>query len=511
MYASAEDKLAKDLETIKSDPNFLLIAPEKDIAVRSRTTNTKSLLQMYNLGIEAGERVLKDLKIAQCKLWYNCTMLETRPTFIKETSPRDPDIEFRKKQFQKMADRHNKRGSLLSRREGTRIFSLTGRVDSLVDKKALNNDKPNRPKHITAEYVEQEYVARKSADIERRKDPEFREWQMVLKPVIDAFKAKRDDPEGEGEKHKVVVLILGGGMRGPYSAGQVIGLNEMGLTADKADAVVGISAGAGTGSYYMTGHEGTRRGASIFYDECDTPAFLDVSRATHMLDATIVGDAMRGEEKYLDQKAIRDSKTEFYSVVSRRESQEAELIDVKNAKPDMVAPIEASMNVPLLRAPGIKVNENSLSIEYIDGGFDPLPLQQLIDKFKPTDGRDLSFLVLPNAPFARIETFSESTGPAKYLPRAGSPGTLKKFYQVTRDLRRLLESFKKEQNVNIGILWPPDRGLHTLDTDAGMIELAENDAARDTIKQFGEKQPERIKMYTPKKFRQPEIVLAKAG
>lgn len=403
------------------------------------------------------------------------------------------DSEFQQKQFQKMADRHNKRGTLLS-----------GSLNRLIDQKLIGNDKLKRPKKITAEYVKQEYIERKNADIERRKDPEFQEWQAALKPVIDAFKSKRDDPEGEGKKHKIVVLILGGGMRGPYSAGQVMGLNEMGLTADKADAVVGISAGAGTGSYYMTGPEGTRKGASIFYDECDTKEFLNVARVTHMLDATIVGAAMRGSEKYLDQTAIRKSPTEFYAVVTRRESQEAELINVKDAKPDMVAPIEASMNVPLLRAPGIPVNENSLSIEYIDGGFDPLPLQLLIDKFKPTDGRDLNFLVMTNTPFNTIETFRESTGVSKYLPRTGSPGTIKKFLQVTRDLRKLLESLKKEQNINVGVLWPPDCGLHVLDTDAGMIELAENDAARDTIEQFGEKQPEKIEMYTPKRYRQKE-------
>ena len=60
-YASAEDKLAIDLEKIKSDPNLLLITPDKDVSVRSRTVNAKSLLQMYNLGIEAGQRAIRDL------------------------------------------------------------------------------------------------------------------------------------------------------------------------------------------------------------------------------------------------------------------------------------------------------------------------------------------------------------------------------------------------------------------------------------------------------------------
>lgn len=59
LYASAEDKLARDIEKIKSDPNSLLITQEKDVMVRSRTTDAKLLLEMYNLGIEAGNKALR--------------------------------------------------------------------------------------------------------------------------------------------------------------------------------------------------------------------------------------------------------------------------------------------------------------------------------------------------------------------------------------------------------------------------------------------------------------------
>ena len=58
LYASAEDKLAKDLEKIKSDSNSLLITQDKDVLVRSRTTDAKLLLEMYNLGIKAGNKAL---------------------------------------------------------------------------------------------------------------------------------------------------------------------------------------------------------------------------------------------------------------------------------------------------------------------------------------------------------------------------------------------------------------------------------------------------------------------
>jgi hypothetical protein len=61
LYSTAEDKLARDLEIIKSDPNFILISPNRDVLVRSRTTDVSALLQMYNLGVEAGQQAMKDM------------------------------------------------------------------------------------------------------------------------------------------------------------------------------------------------------------------------------------------------------------------------------------------------------------------------------------------------------------------------------------------------------------------------------------------------------------------
>lgn len=63
LYAIAENKLFRDLEIIKTNPDLILVAPnkKKDFLVKSRTTNKKSLLQMYNLGVEAGQRALQNM------------------------------------------------------------------------------------------------------------------------------------------------------------------------------------------------------------------------------------------------------------------------------------------------------------------------------------------------------------------------------------------------------------------------------------------------------------------
>lgn len=59
LYASAENRLARDLRIIKSDPRFLLITQEKDVSIKSRTTDANILLQAYKLGIEAGQNALQ--------------------------------------------------------------------------------------------------------------------------------------------------------------------------------------------------------------------------------------------------------------------------------------------------------------------------------------------------------------------------------------------------------------------------------------------------------------------
>ncbi len=59
LYADAENRLAEDLKIIESDPSLLLIAPEKDMGVRSRTTDKNLLLEFFNLGIKTGRHVLK--------------------------------------------------------------------------------------------------------------------------------------------------------------------------------------------------------------------------------------------------------------------------------------------------------------------------------------------------------------------------------------------------------------------------------------------------------------------
>lgn len=361
-------------------------------------------------------------------------------------------------------------------------------------------------RRVTAEDVAAEFEQLRQADLERRNHPEYQEWQKMLQVVLEHFKAKRDDPEGEGKNYRILIFALGGGMRGPYGAGDVAGLNEVGLTADKADILAGISAGAANLIYYAGGKLHTLRGAAIYYYQCATKAFLNVlGRPQHMMDSRVVIDVMRQGPQAVDQETVRKG-PEFYAGITPKDDPHApvEFADIKKSKPDLITPVGASMNVPILFAPGIKVNTGGLTIEYIDGAFGELPLEELTERFGPTD-----ILVLPNIPFQRVEDFKPTGSWVERLPRSGSVGTIRKFLQVAGELRKSLEFFEKEKGVNIGMMWPPNRGLETLNNDPDVVQLGIYDTIKDTIEQCGEKIPDYIEMYLPKENKYLRIARGK--
>ncbi|MFZ2522997.1 MAG: hypothetical protein WAW92_01275 [Minisyncoccia bacterium] len=401
---------------------------------------------------------------------------------LSDTGSSAKEFKFYQDRFAGMAERHNNRKGW----------------EKLVDKHVLENDKKSRPKKVSKEYVMQEQAERENADLNRRMDLERREWDEALKPVIEAFKGRRDSVEMEGKPKRLLIYALGGGLRGPYGAGQVIALNEMGITADKVDVLVGSSAGEDDLIYYADGPESTYRGTSIYYEECTTKEFVDVrpKRISQIMNVTVVENAMRKGKKAINEDRIRNLPTEIYALATPVNGAEAELINVKTAvgesgELDMISAVKASMNVRLLRAPGTMVNGKLME----DGSFGSLQLQKLIDEFEPTD-----ILVLPNIPFRNLEEFKESSSWLEHLPNSTSIGTFKKFAKISGELRKMMEEFKKTQGVNIGVLWPPDRGLDVLDQDPDSIKLAVVDTVRDTIRQFGEKQPEEVHLYESEEY-----------
>ncbi len=356
-------------------------------------------------------------------------------------------------------------------------------------------------KEVTDEDVEKVIRAeaeRDNADFERRKSEEYEKWKVNLQKVVDNIKEKRDSPENAREI-RPLLLILGGGMKGAYAAGQSIGLHEIGL-GEAFETVVGISAGSGTASYFVAGPEQALINASMYSEECMSKDFLDLLRFRQILDATVIAKATRTGDKALDEDVIRRSPTELYAGATDSETGALELINIKTAGPDMTAALEASAAIPFFRDP-VEVNGNT----YIDGAFNQVPLEEIIKKFKPTD-----VLVLPNMSFDYMNTFSYSDreklmmwgaarmGSLGSIGSLGSVGTVEEFFKIKEHIRNFLENIQREQQVNIGVMWPPDEGMGNLTQNADTVKAAILGAARATIKEFGEEQPDEIKSFQRK-------------
>lgn len=391
------------------------------------------------------------------------------------------EFEFHQKRFEKMAEEHANRGWL----------------KRLLDRNA----------EMTAEDFAHDEALRDLTDFNKRQHAEFKEWEQGLRPVVQHLLEKKKAPENK--EIRPLLLILGGGMKGPYSAGQVLGLNEAGITSEVFDTIVGISAGAGAAAYYTAGPEQTRLGTSLFYEECTTPAFINFARLRDIMSINTLMKWMGGPEKKLDEEAIRKSRAKLYFGVTRSDDvnaaaqdPKAEFIEAVSAQPALtsehsrvLSAMRSSMSVPMVNEEVPPVN----GIEYVDGAFDPMPIKALIERFNPTD-----ILVLPNTPFERLDAFQLSKGEyivAELLKAFGSPGSLlslgqmEKFLLIKEQMRQSLGYIQKEKGVNIGIVWPPDSALGTFGQKPGEIKSAVLESARGIISVFGKKQPQEIKLY----------------
>ncbi len=326
-------------------------------------------------------------------------------------------------------------------------------------------------------------------DFTKRLSLEFQKWDENLKPVLSSLLKKRNNMEDKSIR--ALLYILPGGMKGPYCAGTILGLNEMGMNKT-FDVVVGTSTGAGAVSYFAAGVEQSLIGASIYYENCISKDFLDFRRINKVMDVGVVISALREGDKALDQGAVKKARAEVYYGVTDKENGTSEMINAKTAVPSMFDAIEASMTLPLLYKNLKEVNGK----QYIDGIFAPISIKDLIKKFDPTD-----ILVLPNVPFDHLESFELNMTEEfiinllKFVPHFGSLNVVEKFIRAKEEFRKLLEEIQEQNNVRIGVMWPPDSGLESITIDPKQIEMSIIKSFRKTIEEFGGEQPEEINLY----------------
>ena len=135
-------------------------------------------------------------------------------------------------------------------------------------------------------------------------------------PVLDLIARRRAGGAVREDRARLGLVIEGGGMRGVVGGGMVATLEVLGLRT-VFDHVVGASAGACAGAYFLAGQAAL--GTRIFYEDINNRTFIDLARALRgrpVMNLDFLIDEVMAHAKRLDWPAIRDGGVGFSAVAT---------------------------------------------------------------------------------------------------------------------------------------------------------------------------------------------------
>jgi predicted patatin/cPLA2 family phospholipase len=190
-------------------------------------------------------------------------------------------------------------------------------------------------------------------------------------PVLDLIARRRAGGAVRKDRARLGLVIEGGGMRGVVGGGMVAALEVLGLRT-AFDHVVGASAGACAGAYFLAGQAAL--GTRIFYEDINNRTFIDLARALRgrpVMNLDFLIDEVMAHAKRLDWPAIRDGGVGFSAVATDADSATAVTLDSFRGRAELMDGLRASSRIPLLAGPPVALCGHRL----VDGGVvQPVPL-----------------------------------------------------------------------------------------------------------------------------------------
>jgi predicted patatin/cPLA2 family phospholipase len=308
---------------------------------------------------------------------------------------------------------------------------------------------------------------------------------MDLAKTVERLKLKRQLLLAGDDRHKDIKTLLfipGGGMRGAYAAGSGLALKVLGLI-ESFDNIVAVSAGLGI-AYFSNTIDDAILAASVFTEECTTKEFIDLRRWRRVMDMDFFHDVIR-HRKPLNEVAVRSHRSQFWIGVTDAATGQGELIDLKQAQPDMTTALIASAAMPGSFLEPIAVNGRV----YVDGEIAlPFPIELMVRKFQPTD-----ILILGNHPkgiSASEPLFSKGRIIDVVLPVLiwsiiRNRSLQKSALSRQRRMRESLRYFRQIRDINTGILFPPPSGINALTQDVNKLQAGMRGAFEKTLDVFG--------------------------
>lgn len=291
-------------------------------------------------------------------------------------------------------------------------------------------------------------------------------FEEVKKQMYD-FKKKQSKSQ-----YRPLLLVLGGGQVGVYSAGGVAALEKLGLNHAFKYAV-GISTGAPVISYLLS--KQARVGSTIYYEENTGLEFINFSKLysssyinKYILDVEWLCKVFSGEvfNKKLNIEKFKDNNTEAYYMVTDVKTFKPEMINAKKlANP--VEGIHASCAVPTLYNEEVKIKNK----KYIDGDTSAqFPITMIMKKLKPT-----SILV-----FANRTNFAHQNILSQYFID----------YLMKRNFATQVKSIEEERlylensGIPYTIIWSDNLVTNGLETNSKRLKLAAMHFYKFIIKNF---------------------------
>jgi predicted patatin/cPLA2 family phospholipase len=241
---------------------------------------------------------------------------------------------------------------------------------------------------------------------------------MILegdKSVIEALKLKKSLMDS-GQKHdhlKILCICDGGLIKGAYSVGVGLALEELGYTKTFTD-FVGVSSGAPSAAYYLGGNIAV--GGSLIYDECCSKRFLSRWRFWAPVDTNYIVDVLKGVTgKSLLLKNIFESPTTLHIGVSDFYTAKPKLIIPKN-EDELLESIRASILLPSVARGKVFLNGR----RYFDGGVAyPHIIQEAADSI---DYSHLLILTSQNYKEDKVSKFETFVCSTIFRHRISKPG-----------------------------------------------------------------------------------------
>ncbi|MEX0829857.1 MAG: patatin-like phospholipase family protein [Nitrospirales bacterium] len=169
------------------------------------------------------------------------------------------------------------------------------------------------------------------------------------------------------------LVVQGGGMRGVYSMGALAALEEMGFT-HCFDHLVGSSAGALNGAYFLTGQ--ASYGVETYIHYLSQKSFVNPFRFKRIVDIDYLVDQIGKKIRPLHLPKLLSSPTTLH--VSLTESTYAHTEWITNRTPDIDIweAFRATAALPLLYNKSVKVGDG----HYVDGSISArLPVQRMME------------------------------------------------------------------------------------------------------------------------------------